>query len=82
MGAKYMALSEEPDSERWRLPEESSVEEVKQAIEQAMSEGRAVRLKVMVGDRSTGELIVNGRAVRAALVWEMGVQEPTFSIID
>jgi hypothetical protein len=82
MGAKYLALSEEPDAERWRLTEDSSVEDVKAQIEAAMTEGRAVRIKVVVGDRGAGELIVNGRAIEAALVWEVGVQEPTFSIID
>jgi hypothetical protein len=82
MGAKYLALSQEPDAERWRLPDESKTEEVKTQIEGAMTEGRAVRIKVVVGDRGAGELIVNGRAIEAALVWEVGVQEPTFSIID
>ena len=82
MSAKYLSLSEDPDGERWRLPDEASVEEVKAQIEAAMTEGRAVRIQVVVGDRGTGELIVNGRAIEAALVWEVGVQEPTFSIID
>jgi hypothetical protein len=79
---KYVRLGSDPNAERWTLSENVDVESIQKEIEEAMKEKGTLRLPVLVGEDRIVDLIVNGRVLQAAMVWEVGTQQPTFSIID
>ena len=80
--AKFLSLSDEPDDERWTLPEDADVEDVRSRLERAMADGTTARVPVMVAKGQSVELLVNGRVLTAALVWEERSTKPSFTMID
>ena len=59
----------EGDSERWRLPADCDVEALREAIEEAVRVGSAVRVQVEDGHgHARGELVLSGRTLRYAVI--------------
>ncbi|MCA1833350.1 MAG: hypothetical protein ABR548_06615 [Actinomycetota bacterium] len=79
---KYVRLGSDPNAERWTLAEDTDVATAQKQLEEAMRDQTTTRLSVLVGEDRLIDLIVNGRVLEAAMVWEVGTQQPTFSIID
>ena len=79
---KYLKLGGDPSGERWSLPEQTDVDKVRALLSDAMEDKKAVRVAVVVGRNQTAELIVNGRAVTSALVWEDAPAGGGMTIID
>jgi hypothetical protein len=66
--AKHILFGDQ-DSERWRLPEDADVEALRDAIEEAVRLGSAVRVQVEDGHGHTrGELLLNGRRLRYVVI--------------
>lgn len=81
--SKYLQLGTNPGEDAWALPEDTNVEQVRKEITAAMTDGTTAVVAVLTGQRKQpGELIINGKALAAALVWETKSSEPIMSIID
>jgi hypothetical protein len=80
--AKFLRLGADPNAERWTLPPDADISRIQKQIDEAMREKHTVHIQVVLGEDQIADLIVNGLAVEAAVLWETGVQQPTFSIID
>jgi hypothetical protein len=80
--AKYLKLGADPSVERWVLPDDTNLDELAKEIDVAMTEGGCFRTRVVVGPDHTGELLINGKAVAAAVVWDDSRTKPTFTLID
>jgi hypothetical protein len=80
--SKFLSLSDEPGEDRWTLADDVDTDDLRKELAAAMDEGRTAHVRVKVTKHQTGELLVNGRAVKAAMVWEAKATDPTFSIID
>ena len=66
--AKHILFGDE-DSERWRLPDDTDVEALRDAIEEGVRLGSAVRVQVEDGyGHSHGELVLSGRTLRYAVI--------------
>lgn len=80
--AKYLKLGADPSVERWVLPDDTNLDEVAKELDVAMTEGGCARIRVALGPDQTGELLINGKAAAAALVWDDARPKPSFSMID
>ncbi len=67
---KYLKIGGEPGGERWTLPDHADVNKLRKKIASAMEATKAFNIPVVIGKDQTVELVVNGRALDAALVWE------------
>jgi hypothetical protein len=71
---KYLMLSTD-NSQRWRLPDEVTVEHVQAVISYAVGEKNGATVPVIVNDafgrRAEARLIVNGASLVAAAVVEV-----------
>jgi hypothetical protein len=66
--AKHILFGDE-ESERWRLPEDADVEALRQAIEEGVRLGSAVRIQVEDGHgHARGELLLSGRTLRYVVI--------------
>lgn len=79
---KYLKLGPESTGDRWTLPEHADVEKIRGEIAEAMDMQSSVRIQVVVGKNQTAELLVNGRTLSAALVWEDVPPGGGMTIID
>jgi len=79
---KYLKLGTDPAGGGWTLPDHADVEKIRAELADAMEEEKAVRLAVVVGKNQTAELLVNGHALVAALVWEDAPAGGGMTIID
>jgi hypothetical protein len=79
---KHLKLTADPTVSGWTLPDHADVEKLRDEIAQAMEQKNAVRVPVIVGNNQTAELVVNGEAVVAALVWEDAPAGGGITIID
>ena len=80
--SKHLKLGGDPATPAWTLTDDSDVGMVQKEIDQAMAEGKTTRIRVVIAPGQTGEVLVNGRALDAAVVWETDPSQPSFSIID
>lgn len=80
--AKYLRLGADPSVEKWTLPDDADVEQIQKELDDAMSKGRSARIRVLVDAAHAADLLVNGKALPWAMVWEVRPGEPKFSIID
>jgi len=73
-----------PDStgDRWTLPDHADVEKLRSEIAEAMEMQGVVRVQIVVGKNQTAELLVNGRSLVAAVVWEDMPAGGGMTIID
>ncbi len=76
---KYLMLSTD-NSQRWRLPDEVTVEHVQAVLSYAVGEKNGATVPVVVTDgfgrRAEARLIVNGAALVAAAVVDVPEGEP------
>ena len=79
---KHLKLGADPTVSGWTLPEHTDVDKLRDELTQAMEEKNAVRVPVIVGNSQTAELVVNGRGLVAALVWEDAPAGGGITIID
>jgi hypothetical protein len=79
---KYLKLGPESTGDRWTLPDHADVEKVRAEIAEAMDMQSSIRIQVVVGKNQTAELLINGRALSAALVWEDVPPGGGMTIID
>jgi hypothetical protein len=68
--AKYLKLGPDSTGDRWTLPDSADVEKIRTDIAEAMDMQSAVRVPVILGKDQVVELLVNGRSLTAAVVWE------------
>jgi hypothetical protein len=68
--AKYLKLGPDSTGDRWTLPDNADVEKIRTEIAEAMDMQSAVRISVILGKDQVVELLVNGRSLTAAVVWE------------
>jgi hypothetical protein len=82
--AKHLKLGGEPGSQTWTLADDVDLGEVRERLARAMNEGTSVTVAVKLESKETAELLVNGRVVPVALVWEEpdARQGPGFTMID
>ncbi len=80
--AKFLRLGEDPQGERWALPDETDLDVLLAQLTGGMEQGNAVAVTVRIDERRTGTLLVNGRAVPFVLLWEEGGPKPSFTLID
>ena len=79
--AKFLRLG---DGERWTLPDDTDLEQLHTRLSGAMNDGLATSVDVRAGS-GVGELILNGKALAAVLLWEEPAgsgHKPTFTMID
>jgi hypothetical protein len=77
--AKFLRLGEQ----QWTLPEDADLDGIRTDLSAAMSEGRAVGVTVELDPKQSADLILNGRAVQAVLLWEeTPAHKPSFTLID
>jgi hypothetical protein len=79
---KHLKLGQESTGDRWTLPDHVDVDKIRTEIAEAMDMQSAIRVPVVVGKNQTVELIVNGRALVAAVVWEDAPSGGAMTIID
>jgi len=79
---KYLKLGPDSTGDRWTLPDHADVDKIRKEIAEAMDSKNAVRVPVVVGKNQTVELVVNGRALVAAVVWEDSSSGGAMTIID
>jgi hypothetical protein len=79
---KYLKLGPESTGDRWTLPDHADVEKIRAEIAEAMDMQSSVRIQVVVGKNQTAELLVNGKTLAAALVWEDVPPGGGMTIID
>jgi hypothetical protein len=79
---KYLMLGQDSTGDRWTLPEHVDVEKVRTEIAEAMDMQSSVRVQVVVGKGQAADLLVNGRTMEAALVWEDVPPGGGMTIID
>src|SRR5204863_3524936 len=79
---KYLKLGDDPGGQNWTLPDHADLNELRDKLAEAMEEENAVRIQVVTGRKQTVELIVNGSALAAALVWEDAPSDGGMTIID
>jgi hypothetical protein len=66
--AKHILFGDE-DSERWRLPDDADVEALRDALDEAVRLGSAVRVQVEGGHGYTrGDLVLSGRTLRYVVI--------------
>jgi len=80
--AKYLKLGPESTGDRWTLPDNADVDKIRSEIAEAMDMQSAVRISVIVGKDQAVELLVNGRSLTAAAVWEEMRSGGGMTIID
>ena len=65
---KHIVFGDE-DTERWRLPADCDIEALRDAIEEAVRLGSAVRVQVEDGHgHAHGDLVLSGRTLRYAVI--------------
>jgi hypothetical protein len=79
---KYLKLGPESTGDRWTLPDHADVEKIRAALAEAMDMQSSTRIRVVVGKDQTSDLLVNGRTLEAALVWEDVPPGGGMTIID
>jgi hypothetical protein len=79
---KYLKLGADPSVEKWVLPDDTDLDEVSKDLDVAMTEGGCARVRVAIGPDQTGDLLVNGKAAVAALLWDDARHKPSFTMID
>lgn len=79
---KYLKIGGEPGGERWTLPDHADVAKLRKKIANAMEAVKALNIPVVVGKDQMAELVVNGRALLAVLVWEDQPVGGGMTIID
>ncbi|MCA1726866.1 MAG: hypothetical protein LC722_04200 [Actinobacteria bacterium] len=76
---KYLRLRDQ----QWTLSEETDLQALRADLIAAMGEGRAVTVSVEVDPTQAGDLLLNGRAVEAVVLWEeTPAHKPSFTLID
>jgi len=80
--SKHLKLGGDPAAEAWTLADDADIGLVQKEIDAAMAGGKTTRVRVVIARGQTGDLLVNGRALEAAVVWETDPSQPSFSIID
>ena len=80
--AKHLKLGSDPQAGAWTLPDYADVDKIRAEIASAMEEEDAVAIQVVVGKNQNAELLVNGSALVAALVWEDTPAGGGMTIID
>ena len=80
--AKHLKLGVDPNTQNWALPDHADLEKLKTDIAAAMESDDALTIQVVIGSRQTAELVVNGGALVAALVWEDSPSGGGMTIID
>ena len=69
--------------QQWTLPEDTDIEALRAQLSGAVNDGLAAHVTVQTDPKQTAELIVNGRAVQAILLWQEEPQhKPSFTVID
>jgi hypothetical protein len=77
--AKFLKLRDQ----QWTLSDATDVEVLRTQISGAMNDGLATVVEVMVDEKQTADLVLNGKAVEAVLLWEeVPVHKPSFTVID
>ena len=79
---KYLKLGPESTGDRWTLPDHADVEKIRTEIAEAIDMQSSVRIQVVVGKNQMADLLVNGRTIGAALVWEDVPPGGGMTIID
>ncbi len=79
---KYLKLGPDSTGDRWTLPDHADVEKLRSEIAEAMEMQGVVRVQIVVGKNQTAELLVNGRSLVAAVVWEDMPAGGGMTIID
>lgn len=79
---KYLKLGPDSTGDRWTLPDHADVDKIRTEIAEAMDMQSAVRVQVIVGKEQIAELLVNGRSLTAAVVWEDAPADGGMTIID
>lgn len=79
---KHLKLGADPTVSGWTLPDHADIEKLREEIAQAMEQENAVHIPVIVGNKQTAELVVNGGELVAALVWEDTPAGGGITIID
>jgi len=80
--SKHLKLGVDPGGQNWTLPDHTDLDDLRGKLAEAMEEENAVHLQVVIGRNQTAELIVNGAALAAALVWEDSPSDGGMTIID
>jgi hypothetical protein len=84
MVGKHLKLGSDPKNATWSLAEDADLDDIRARLAVAMDEGTSVGITVKLGQEETAELLVNGRVVSAAVVWEEEEprRSPGFTMID
>jgi hypothetical protein len=81
--ARYLQIGE---GQRWALAEDVDIEQLRTRLTGAMNDGLATNVAVRLSEKTTGELVVNGKAVTSILLWDDTSagegHRPTFTMID
>jgi hypothetical protein len=81
--AKYLQIGE---GQKWSLAEDADFEQLRTRLTGAMNDGLATNVEVRLSEKTTGDLLINGKAVTSILLWEdvaTGTgHRPTFTMID
>ena len=80
--SKHMKLGGEPSGQNWMLPDDTDLDKLRADLAEAMEEEDTVRVEVVLGRNQKGELLVNGGALVAAIVWEDAPSGGGITIID
>jgi len=79
---KYLKVGADPGAQNWTLPDHTDLDKLRDELAEALGEENVLRVTVVVGRDHTAELIINGAACPAAMVWEDVPSRGGMTIID